>query len=161
MKTCLIIKELIFPKLLKKVCKKNDLVFSIIMDQPSISFIPNEDIDDYLDSLPTPTNRLPLPPALPEPQQPEDVTSLLPPPTAPPPQGYEVAPPYQRETGENASRQRRPRIRVETTTEQLECVQRLFEEHHDTLSPTEICTRARLSKPTASRLLKRLRNGRI
>ena len=121
------------------------------MARESFSFIPNDDVEDFLDTLPPPTNTPPSPPALPEARRLDDIVSQFPPPTTTPPQDP-VRPPL-------PPRQQPPRIRIETTDEQLEMVSSLFHEFNDSLSGAEISARTRVSNSTACRLLLRLRNG--
>ena len=120
------------------------------MDQPSFSFIPEEDVDDFMNTPSTSTDTPPPPRPLPAARPFEETISSLPPPTTfQQPDVHPVHPPQQRPH----------RIRMESSQEQLEMVTRLFEDHNDTLKVSEISTQTRLSKPTVSRLLKRLRRG--
>ena len=123
------------------------------MPRDTFELIPNDEVSDFINAAHDQNNtNLPRPEIpLPRPAQ-EILASILPP----------IANvPLTAATPDEATqtRQAGTMVRIETTKEQLLTTRQLFEDSNDTLPLSEICARARLSKPTVCRLLKRLRDG--
>ena len=120
------------------------------MSHDSFAFVPNEEVDEFFNQTSTGTIAAPPAPPLPPLPSPQDILGLLPPPTntslSDPSPVAEI-------------RQESRRIRIETTPEQLASLQQLFHQSGDTLTPSELIARTRMSKSTVSRLLQRLRRG--
>ena len=121
------------------------------MSQDSFGFIHSDQVDDYLNETPHSTQNISTPPRppIPQPRQPEEILSFLPPPVVP-------QPPIEQHA--EAPSQRGQRIRVETTKEQLVLLTQLFVEHGDVISVGEISVPTRLSRSTVYRLLRRFKN---
>ena len=98
------------------------------MNKQKISFIPEDVIDGFLNTPPSQTDT-PLPPPHLKAERHHDEISPQLPPTEFQQQDDHLVHHYE---------QRQPRIRIQSSQEQLEMVTRLFEDHNDTLKISEV-----------------------
>ena len=128
------------------------------MAQDSFSFVPNDEVDDFVSGVPPVTRIIPPDQPLPEARSAQDILAQLPPPvhTLPDQLHFQGQPPPETPTPVS---QGRTRVRIGTTHEQLAALTQLFHDSHDTLTIDELRIATRMSRSTISRLLQRLRRG--